>query len=73
MNTICRTLKLYLLIIGKNNRVSVRQAQFEIGLSRRTVYRYIKEMGKTTKIRIEDGVILLETLPVDPDNALETT
>lgn len=46
------------ILLQNNPRITVRRIQEEIGLSRRTTYRYINAVTKQLSMRIENGVIV---------------
>jgi len=54
-----QAIKIYKLL-QNGHRVTIRRAAAETGLSRRSVYRYVKNMGKVIPLRVKDGVIVLD-------------
>ena len=46
------------LLLQDNPRISIRRIQKEVGLSRRTVYRYANEISAVMSVRIEKGVVV---------------
>lgn len=57
MADIGRVIKMYEMLKA-SNRVSVRSVQDETGLSRASVYRYVAEMSRSVRVRMDDGVIV---------------
>lgn len=53
------------LLLQNNPRITIRRVQREIGLSRRTTYRYVNEVVPKLSMRIERGVIIKDDDPED--------
>lgn len=57
----------FIALVQQKRRISLHNISKELGFSERTIYRWIRQIGPHLPIRIEDGIIKLNSSEITED------
>ena len=65
MSSFARAIR-FLSLLQANRRMTVRRLAKEMDTSERSVYRYVNAVSDLLPIRLEEGVVILDSTPNNP-------